>query len=487
MGSDEAPLLSDVTPDTTLKTGPAALEAFRRWFDTRRRPDITMPRSPTPEDASPTPEDSLPTPGVVLLPDESSRHHELFTEYGCYKGGGADYIRTHYRRYVETLDLVGAVRGCVLELGASEPSAFTLMLADGHQDIEIWMARAYEVTTKARQGTAVVEPASPTAPRLEFPCSWFNVEDDTWPYEDESFDVVLCMELFEHLMLDPYHVFREANRVLRPGGIFVLTTPNIVSYTSVTRVLSGRAPYIFGVFSAHGSYGRHNREWAPAEIASLGVRAGFDTDVLDTRDLYDLDTDIEDARSLLAARGDDGALRGDGIFYRGLRARPADESYPPELYDYDPGEHRGDLRAADLAVARPGEPVRVEVTATNRSAAAWEPVGDQRTRIGFQLLAGDGDLLVQDYALALLDRPVPPGETIRIVADVPAPLAAGRYGLRVDLVREHVCWFSDRQRDGRGPAIVLPLAVERSGDPSGARAPASHPTTERGGATPEKQ
>lgn len=42
---------------------------------------------------------------------------------------------------------------------------------------------------------------------------------------DNTFDVVLCSEVLEHL-LKPYKALREFKRVLKTGGILILTTPN---------------------------------------------------------------------------------------------------------------------------------------------------------------------------------------------------------------------------------------------------------------------
>jgi len=44
------------------------------------------------------------------------------------------------------------------------------------------------------------------------------------PVEDGTFDVVLCTEVLEHVP-DPVRVVRELGRVLRPGGILLLTAP----------------------------------------------------------------------------------------------------------------------------------------------------------------------------------------------------------------------------------------------------------------------
>jgi SAM-dependent methyltransferase len=56
------------------------------------------------------------------------------------------------------------------------------------------------------------------------------------PCPDASFDAVFCVEGIEHLE-NRYAFLREAWRVLRPGGILVLTTPNIVSLRSRVRFL----------------------------------------------------------------------------------------------------------------------------------------------------------------------------------------------------------------------------------------------------------
>lgn len=46
------------------------------------------------------------------------------------------------------------------------------------------------------------------------------------PFPDSTFDIVLAFELIEHL-LRPSDFVAEVRRVLRPGGVVVLTTPNV--------------------------------------------------------------------------------------------------------------------------------------------------------------------------------------------------------------------------------------------------------------------
>ena len=56
-----------------------------------------------------------------------------------------------------------------------------------------------------------------------------NVIDDlnisTLPEADESFDLVICKDVFEHL-LNPIHTLLEIRRVLKKDGLFLLHVPN---------------------------------------------------------------------------------------------------------------------------------------------------------------------------------------------------------------------------------------------------------------------
>ncbi len=65
------------------------------------------------------------------------------------------------------------------------------------------------------------------------------------PYPNESFDLVTCTEVIEHL--EHYRsALREISRVLRRGGIFVVSTPNVLNLRSRLRYL------LFGFFNMFG-------------------------------------------------------------------------------------------------------------------------------------------------------------------------------------------------------------------------------------------
>lgn len=63
-----------------------------------------------------------------------------------------------------------------------------------------------------------------------------NLNEDRLPYFDNSFDLVTCTEVIEHL--ENYRrLVRETARVLRPGGAVVFSTPNVLNLQSRLRFL----------------------------------------------------------------------------------------------------------------------------------------------------------------------------------------------------------------------------------------------------------
>lgn len=72
-----------------------------------------------------------------------------------------------------------------------------------------------------------------------------NLNSEPLPYPDSTFDFVSCSEVVEHL--ENYRgLIREVNRVLKPRGLFVLTTPNVLNTFSRVRYLVSGFANLFG-------------------------------------------------------------------------------------------------------------------------------------------------------------------------------------------------------------------------------------------------
>jgi 2-polyprenyl-3-methyl-5-hydroxy-6-metoxy-1,4-benzoquinol methylase len=57
------------------------------------------------------------------------------------------------------------------------------------------------------------------------------------PFPEASFDLITCNMVAEHLS-DPTTIFQEVSRVLSPGGIFLLHTPNTRNYLVFANILA---------------------------------------------------------------------------------------------------------------------------------------------------------------------------------------------------------------------------------------------------------
>ncbi|MBI5774664.1 MAG: class I SAM-dependent methyltransferase [Verrucomicrobia bacterium] len=98
------------------------------------------------------------------------------------------------------------------------------------------------------------------------------------PYPDASFDLVTATEVIEHLE-DFRRVVREVRRVLKPGGVCILSTPNILNLNSRLRFLSFGFWNLFGPLpvkhSRLYSTGGHINPCSWFYIAHALLDAGF--------------------------------------------------------------------------------------------------------------------------------------------------------------------------------------------------------------------
>jgi SAM-dependent methyltransferase len=98
------------------------------------------------------------------------------------------------------------------------------------------------------------------------------------PFEDGFFDAVTMLAVFEHIEPAPLAVLlAEVRRVLRPGGVFVMTTP--AHWTGPLLELLTRVGMVSGdeIHEHQGSYGRREIRAAleAAGFAPAAVRVGF--------------------------------------------------------------------------------------------------------------------------------------------------------------------------------------------------------------------
>ncbi|HVG33009.1 MAG TPA: glycosyltransferase [Pyrinomonadaceae bacterium] len=213
------------------------------------------------------------------------------------------YASTDFKRFVYTLGLVPEEPGLdVLELGANPYFQTTLLY-------KFRQARLHLANFLGRDKKSGVQKVfiGLTGEEISYAYQQFNIEEDVFPYADESMDVVLLCEIIEHLLLDPVHALIESRRVLRPGGRLILTTPNVISLDNVCKLAGGGN--IYDPYSGYGPYGRHNREYNRHELILLLADNGFQMETMFTADIHkryaDTYFDLEKVKAAVKFRRSD--------------------------------------------------------------------------------------------------------------------------------------------------------------------------------------
>ncbi len=121
--------------------------------------------------------------------------------------------------------------------------------------------------------------------------SWnFNIEEHSWPFDSETFDLVIISEVMEHLLFDPMHVIAEANRVLKKEGRIFISTPNSSSLYSLRLMYIGLSPSRDPYYRAN-PYNRHNRELTYREVRELLRQGGFHVEYIKTLNFEETNLD----------------------------------------------------------------------------------------------------------------------------------------------------------------------------------------------------
>ena len=242
------------------------------------------------------------------------------------------YIERHLARLVRTLEITppGSKDRTVLEMGAYMQITPALATKLGYGEVR----GSYLGPIGAKQRKQVRLPDGET---FECTVDLFDAEKDPYPYADESFSTVLCCELLEHLHEDPMHMMGEINRILKPGGHLVLSTPNICSLRAVGAVLLGYHPGLFHQYIKPNESGdiepRHSREYTPRDVQQLLAAAGFSVERLETGPYVAQRTaEHEWVKHVIRRYGVPSHLRGEAIYAVGKKVNGVEDRHPAGLY-----------------------------------------------------------------------------------------------------------------------------------------------------------
>ena len=75
--------------------------------------------------------------------------------------------------------------------------------------------------------------------RQSIPFVECNLMCQEFPEAKEQFDVVILLEVIEHLPVPPYVIFERIKKFMKAGGVMFITTPNLFRLRNLARMVLG--------------------------------------------------------------------------------------------------------------------------------------------------------------------------------------------------------------------------------------------------------
>ncbi len=274
------------------------------------------------------------------------------------------------------------------------------------------------------------------------------------PLRDESVDAAVCHAALHHAE-NWRQVLREVYRTLRPGGVFVLQEPG--------RGHSAQAESI----AQMEQFGVLEQDLPPRMLARACRDAGFTRTIV--RPVAELSHGL--ARILPPYPF---AAKAPRLFLKKRIQRLLAETVEGLLNLCTPlhivvamkGLPYADSRRPETMVARFRDvrlppsiakssrtpfSARIENTGLTRWLSDTSETTEGRVRLGVSLLDDNRRIAELDYLRIPLPRDIEPGESVDLTGELPPFTRSGKASLRLDMVSEGVCWFSEK---GSRPAYA---------------------------------
>ncbi len=175
-----------------------------------------------------------------------------------------EYFLTHQNRYWYILNRILELKlpqdGKILDVGCYPPHLFLSLQKMGYK---LW---------------GISSKHEPVENKNVIP---LDIEKDQFPFEANSFDLVVFTEIMEHLVGNPGNYLSKISKVLTKGGRLIVTTPNVAHLKNRVKLAIGKNIYfsLSQLEETDGDTGsiyyRHNREYTKDELIQLFWDQGF--------------------------------------------------------------------------------------------------------------------------------------------------------------------------------------------------------------------
>jgi len=150
--------------------------------------------------------------------DAWMRDHDPSSLYSSY---------IHRWRVERIVEIMRPIAGNVLDIGCFDGTIAEKLIAQGNKQIFGIDRMASALELAAAKGVNTYE---------------LDIDEQNTAFEDEFFDAALATGVIDS-MFDPDGVVEEIHRVLKPGGTFIVSVPNLACLSNRTLMMFGSPPW----------------------------------------------------------------------------------------------------------------------------------------------------------------------------------------------------------------------------------------------------
>jgi SAM-dependent methyltransferase len=220
-----------------------------------------------------------PDPATLKLIEKFGR--EIAIDNPEIQGWFADYFEGHKHRIAFDYDMVkkyACKDSIIVEVGAT-PYLLTIPLMQEYKKV-ISIDIAPERFNKTIQ-------------KFQLEVRKCDIEREPLPLEDNFSDVIIFNEIFEHLRINLIFTMREVFRIIKPGGLLLLSTPNLRSLSGIKNFLFRKTAQS-GCWDIYEQYEKlvklghmgHVREYTSVEVYAFLRKTGFNIESIIYRGKY---------------------------------------------------------------------------------------------------------------------------------------------------------------------------------------------------------
>jgi 2-polyprenyl-3-methyl-5-hydroxy-6-metoxy-1,4-benzoquinol methylase len=366
--------------------------------------------------------------------------YNLANKLAKFRGNGMD-VETHrhfcdFANMAVALDLPAGARILDAACGSGWLSEYFARLGYDVTGIDL----SPDLVEISRERIRVLPPTSDHETPIR--CR-FLVHDLELAALDEKFDAIVCYDAMHHLE-DARSAIRHLAAMLPLGGLLFILEGNRPAPGS-----QGEAELI----DVMRKFGTLESAFDRPYLGELLNGAGFAIvgDYVSVNGLFDRE-----------ALDEEGRLRVEIPTINYLLCKKVAEDGPAsDVPDSRaPGLLRAEitLRTPLPEKMGPGQTFCADILVRNSGDTLWLGGGFLRrggVTLGVKIFDQAGSLCDEFHGEPALPRAIGPNESCTVTLERSAPVAPGRYTLKVDLVDQHICWFEERG----STALYLPLVV----------------------------